>query len=113
MMEIACTEALSWGGYEISESNKLVGNINFATMRKAIMDFFDDSSISPEDILIFYYSGHGIPDVDGDVYLATSEIEPAFPYRNGFSFGELDENGSKNECFESSTDIRLLLQRFS
>ena len=96
-------KTLSWGGYEISESNKLVGNINFATMRKAIMDFFDDSSISPEDILIFYYSGHGIPDVDGDVYLATSEIEPAFPYRNGFSFGRLTKMAQRTNALRSRT----------
>ena len=58
-------------------------------MRKAIIDFFVDSSISPEDILIFYYSGHGIPDIDGDVYMSTSEIDPDAPYRYGFSFSEL------------------------
>ena len=75
--------------YHIPNEKKLVGNVNWDRMRKAIIDFFDDSSISPDDTLIFYYSGHGVPDTDGDVYLATSEIEPASPYRSGFSFGEL------------------------
>ena len=82
-------EVLYSVGYHIPNKKKLVGNVNWERMRKAIIDFFDDSSISPDDTLIFYYSGHGVPDTDGDVYLATSEIEPASPYRSGFSFSEL------------------------
>ncbi|MDQ3969943.1 MAG: tetratricopeptide repeat protein, partial [Thermoproteota archaeon] len=39
--------------------------------------------------MLFYYSGHGVPDTDGDVYLATSEIDPDAPYRSGFSFSDL------------------------
>jgi hypothetical protein len=38
---------------------------------------------------VFYYSGHGIPDVDGDIYLSSSEIEPDEPFRRGFSFNDL------------------------
>jgi Caspase domain len=60
-------KTLCWGGYIIPNDRKLIGRINWAEMRKAIIDFFVDSSISPEDILIFYYSGHAIPDIDGDV----------------------------------------------
>jgi hypothetical protein len=82
-------KTLCWGGYIIPNDRKLIGRINWAEMRKAIIDFFVDSSISPEDILIFYYSGHAIPDIDGDVYMSTSEIDPDAPYRYGFSFSEL------------------------
>src|SRR5215211_8443693 len=52
-------------------------------------NFFTDSCIKPSDTLLFYYSGHGIPDVDGDIYFATSEIDHNFPYKRGFSFNEL------------------------
>lgn len=82
-------KTLSWGDYIIPNDRKLIGRINWAEMRNAIIDFFVDPSISPEDILIFYYSGHGIPDIDADMYLSTSEIDPDAPYRNGFSFNEL------------------------
>jgi len=76
-------------GYAIPHTNKLVGNVSWEEMRKAIIDFFDDPAISPDDTLIFYYSGHGVPDIHGDVYLGTSEIDPASPYRGGFAFSEL------------------------
>ncbi len=42
----------------------------------------------PDDLLLFYYSGHGIYD-DGDLYLATSETDPYIPSKRGFNFDEL------------------------
>jgi hypothetical protein len=53
------------------------------------MIFFDDVGNNPDDTLLFYYSGHGVPDVDGDIYLASSDTDPDKPYRRGFSFEEL------------------------
>jgi hypothetical protein len=49
------------------------------------MIFFDDVGNNPDDTLLFYYSGHGVPDVDGDIYLASSDTDPDKPYRRGFS----------------------------
>jgi uncharacterized caspase-like protein len=57
-------------------------------MRDAIYDFFSEET-RPQDTLLLYYSGHGIPDIDGDVYLATSEIQPSRPSKRGFNFNEL------------------------
>jgi hypothetical protein len=76
-------------GYEILDNNKLIGSVRWEAMSDAIIDFFSDSKIKPQDTLLFYYSGHGVPDIDGDVYLATSEIDPDVPNRRGFSFNEL------------------------
>ena len=42
-----------------------------------------------DDTLLFYYSDHGVSDVDGDIYLASSDTDPDKPYRRGFSFEEL------------------------
>jgi Caspase domain len=78
-------ETLKSISYKIPDNYKLVGHVQFETMRNAIYDFFDDGNTKADDTLVFYYSGHGIPDTDGDVYLATSEIDPDSPYRRGFS----------------------------
>lgn len=60
-------------------------------MKETIYDFFTDESIRSTDTLLFYYSSHGIPDTDGDVYLASSDINPRQPFRKGFSFSRLTD----------------------
>lgn len=75
--------------YEIPEGSKLLGNVKSDVMKDAIYDFFSNSAIRSQDTLLFYYSGHGVPDIDGDIYLASCEVDPDFPYKKGFSFNEL------------------------
>jgi type I restriction-modification system DNA methylase subunit len=75
--------------YELHESNKLLGSVRWEMMRDAIYDFFSNENIKPTDTLLFYYSGHGIPDNDQDVFLATSDIDPNVPSKRGFNFNEL------------------------
>ena len=70
-------------GYDISESNKLVGKVNWQTMRDALRDFFIPREINSKDTLLFYFSGHGLVDGDGTFYLATSEIDPQNPFDRG------------------------------
>ena len=82
-------EILTSLGYEISDKNKLVGEAKGEKVKDAIYDFFDDKRNNLDDTLLFYYSGHGVPDVDGEMYLASSDTEPDKPYRRGFSFEEL------------------------
>jgi hypothetical protein len=82
-------ELLNSLGYKIADNHKLIGHIKYETMRDAIIDFFTDINTKAEHTLLLYYSGHGIPDVDGDVYLSSSEINPNVPFRRGFSFNEL------------------------
>jgi len=74
--------------YEIASNDELLGYVKWEKLRDAIYDFFSEVT-KPDDILLFYYSGHGIPDVDGGVYLATSETEPFRPSKRGFNFNEL------------------------
>jgi len=79
-------------GYEISDKNKLVGEAKGEKLRDAIYDFFEDRTNNPDDTLLFYYSGHGVPGLpgdEGDIYLASSDTDPYRPYRRGFSFEEL------------------------
>jgi tetratricopeptide (TPR) repeat protein len=76
-------------GYEIADKNKLIGKAMGAKVKDTIYDFFDDKTDNPDDTLLFYYSGHGVPGDDGNIYLASSDTDADKPYRRGFSFEEL------------------------
>jgi tetratricopeptide (TPR) repeat protein len=75
--------------YEIEKKNKLIGRVKSEEMRDAIVDFFDNEEVKDEDMLLLYYSGHGIRDQRGNMYLSSSEIEPLLPAKRGFSSKEL------------------------
>ena len=83
-------------GYEIVGTHKLIGNVGFNAMRNAIIEFFSDRNTKPKDTLLFYFSGHGVPDGSGDTYLSTSEIDSAYPYQNGYSFDDLTKMTSRS-----------------
>src|ERR1051326_1210326 len=89
-------------GYQISDDYKLIGKVKYESMRESIMDFFTDPDITAEDTLLFYYSGHAVPDIDGDTYLASSELNPNAPYKKGFSFYEL------TKMMQRSISIRIV-----
>jgi hypothetical protein len=82
-------------GYKLPDNNRLIGKVDASLMRDRIIDFFNDPKIKSQDTLLFYYSGHGVPDIDGDVYLATSEIDPNVPNKRGFSYYELTKMMSR------------------
>jgi hypothetical protein len=81
-------KVLTSNGYQIEEKNLLIGNVDGTKMRETILDFFNDITIRSNDIVLFYYSGHGVPDLD-TVYLTSSDTDPNFPIKKGFSFDEL------------------------
>jgi hypothetical protein len=95
-------ELLNSLDYKIADNHKLIGEVKYESMRDAIIDFFTDVNIRASDTLLFYYSGHGIPDADGDIYFASSEIDPDAPYRKGFSFSEL------TKMVQRSVSIRIV-----
>jgi DNA segregation ATPase FtsK/SpoIIIE, S-DNA-T family len=75
-------------GYEIEKKNKLIGRVRSEEMKDAIVDFFQNEDVKPDDMLLFYYSGHGIPE-GVNTYLSPSEIDPKLPIKRGFSFKDL------------------------
>jgi Caspase domain len=75
-------------GYEILYNHKLLGAVKYETMRDTISNFFIND-VHPNDTLIFYYSGHGMIDQFGDVYLASSETKHEKPNIAGLSFKDL------------------------
>lgn len=81
-------DVLNSHGYQIEEKYALVGKVDGTQMRETILDFFNDTRIRSNDIVLFYYSGHGVPDID-TVYLTSSDTDPNFPIKKGFSFDEL------------------------
>jgi uncharacterized caspase-like protein len=75
--------------YEISDENKLIGKAMGTKVKDTIYDFFDDKTDNPDDTLLFYYSGHGVPGDDGNIYLASSDTDPDKPYRRAWDLGHL------------------------
>jgi hypothetical protein len=73
--------------YEILDYNKLIGEVEWEILRERMMNFFHKTGST--DTLLFYFSGHGVPDQYGDTYLATSDIDPDNPMYKGVPFGEL------------------------
>lgn len=76
-------------GFEIPDSNKLVGKVKDKEMKNAIVKFFKDPSISSKDTLLFYFAGHGVTDNSGEVFMASSEIDSKEPFNGGFPFRQL------------------------
>jgi tetratricopeptide (TPR) repeat protein len=71
------------------DNQTLIGKVTSSTLRKTIFSFFQDKNITAEDTIIFYFSGHGVPDETGKVFLASSETDPEIPSMDGFSFDDL------------------------
>jgi hypothetical protein len=94
-------QLLSSLGFEISDNHKLIGYTQFDRMRGAIYDFFDNRKTKADDILLFYYSGHGIPISDGNI-LASSETDHYSPREMGFSSYEL------TNLIQESNSIRIV-----
>ncbi|GKS67442.1 hypothetical protein YTPLAS73_09890 [Nitrosarchaeum sp.] len=76
-------------GFEMHGENQLIGNVSAQNIRDTVTDFFINNDIKTNDTLLFYYSGHGVPDSDGNVYLASTEIDPDVPIKRGLSFEDL------------------------
>jgi len=55
-------------GYEIPDERKLIGYVDSQILKNAVYDFFTNDQNKPDDTLVFYYSGHGVPDKWGMTY---------------------------------------------
>ena len=77
--------------YTIFKNEPIIGSkldkeYGWAQVRADISNFF--SSAKPSQTLVFYFSGHGIPD-GNDVYLATRPVDPRNPFNKGFALSDL------------------------
>ncbi len=84
------------GGFD--EINKVVNELS-STIRREIARFFKDRK--PDDLLLLYFSGHGVRDDQGDLYLAVNDTEhdllagTAIPA--AFITGEMDRSRSRRQ----------------
>jgi uncharacterized protein YjbI with pentapeptide repeats len=77
-------------GYNVPGNALLVGRVEWTRMRDEIIDFFENSTLKPDDMLFFYFSGHGhLYKNTSRTYLSTSEIDPGSPKKRGISFEDL------------------------
>jgi len=93
-------EALKKADFEILKKNVLIGKVEFNSVQKAIKNFFRGDDVQPDDTLLFYYSGHGVPWGKDEYYIITSDTDARKPDVNGFQFSNLttladDSNSTK------------------
>jgi tetratricopeptide (TPR) repeat protein len=88
-------------GFTIFKNDALIGSnldkeYGWTIIRKCITDFFIDAK--PSHILLFYFSGHGIP-WNEEVYLGTPQVDPKKPISAGISLSDLAKlmHGSKSK----------------
>lgn len=88
------------GGFEIPQSHYLLGkNATSTAIRRAISDLLwetDECFLS-----LFYFSGHGIVDSYGKLYLAPCDIMKYEPFISGIKIDELRELISKSKNKDS------------
>ncbi len=78
--------------YQFYKEEQLIGKVIGNEMRESIIRFFTDNNIKEDDLLIFYFSGHGYYDPKtGKTYLTSSDFDKFRPLLHGFPFDQLTE----------------------
>lgn len=83
-------------GYDIPKERKLVGKVDFDSMRLSINQFFQDRDLNPDDTLLLYYSGHGDTDGFSDRFFCTTEYDGDRPDNFGLPFSIINNQIKKS-----------------
>ena len=78
---------LSDPGIGVFETTHLINKPHFV-VRQGIEDFVEDSL--PSDLLLVYFSGHGVKDESGNLFLAASDTRRDRPRSSGVEAGFVD-----------------------
>ena len=60
-------------GFQVSDKKGLIGDVRYFDMHDKIIDFFTHAK--NDDLLLFYFSGHGMLGDRGRHYLSSSETD--------------------------------------
>jgi len=77
-------------GFEMPTKRDLIGTVSYIDVHDNIINFYKEANV--EDMLLFYFSGHGVLGDGGRHYLASSETDPIMPEKRAFSFEDLNRN---------------------
>jgi tetratricopeptide (TPR) repeat protein len=80
--------ALKKLNFHIYKDRFFTGDIGRNDLREAIVEHFTNV-YKTTDIVIFYFSGHGILSPAGEPYLCATDTDPAKPIDKGLSFSDL------------------------
>ncbi len=81
------------GNFEIFDT---IVDGEFANIQIKIGEFFQ--SLSPDDTALFYYSGHGIEDIEGNLYLAASDTRKNNLVATSVSINDIVQNQKNSKC---------------
>ena len=70
---------LKKNGYDIPDDRKLIGFVDSQKIRSSVYNFFADENNKPDDTILFYYSGHGVPHNNGKAFSIPSDINSLHP----------------------------------
>lgn len=86
----AMNEILGTLGFDIPKECFLVGKVGGEAMKKTVIKFLrKDADV--DDLLLLYFSGHGVPDGHGRTFLSSSDMDPDVPEENGLGFRDLQD----------------------
>jgi hypothetical protein len=90
-------ERFRTNGFEIPDNHLLVGpDATRSKVLKAFRDIFNRKDVN-NDLVTFYFSGHGMVDENNEGYIAPYDMDPEDPYVNGINMEDLKNYISKTK----------------
>ncbi|PJZ44216.1 caspase family protein [Leptospira brenneri] len=83
----------SYGSYNRIQTLIQEGSVNSTPTKYNILSHFENllEETHPEDLLVFYFSGHGVVDYNDRVYLLPEDANPLKPFETGIAVEQLLE----------------------
>ncbi|MCW7470930.1 caspase family protein [Leptospira kanakyensis] len=87
----------SYGSYNRIQTLVQEGSVNSTPTKYNILSHFEAllEETNPEDLFVFYFSGHGVVDYNDRVYLLPEDANPLKPFETGIAVEQLLEMTKK------------------
>lgn len=81
----------NYGSYQKIEALVAEGSTEYTPNQFNILSHFDNllEETNPEDLFLFYFSGHGVVDYNDKVYLLPEDADPSRPFETGIAIESL------------------------